>query len=107
MMSRKGQESQGLDIGLKIDRQLLTQHPPTSTILETLDMQETYIVAVNGITYDVCIDDDSVIWHISTLDPAFKTAEGLSVGTKLSEVTKHVSTELQLYQGSAYFVSLL
>ena len=56
------------------------------TMVSLSHMEDSYHIRVDKILYTVSVDDQGLVSHLFTSDPAFRTVEGLSVGSTVDEL---------------------
>mgnify|MGYP006308305381 FL=1 len=70
-------------------------------------IQPGYRVIHDGITFDVAVDKvRHVITYVSTSDPAFRTADGVGVGTPVSDLRVDLERDLVEERGWGSYVRL-
>lgn len=78
-----------------IGQPLLPFHSPAAgkTIVSSSHMEDSYLIRVDQILYTVSVDDQGLVSHLFTSDPAFRTPEGLYVGSTVGELRAAGATD--------------
>lgn len=56
------------------------------TLVSASQTQPSYFIRVDGIAYTVAVDGEGKVNYLATSDPAFRTAEGLHVGSNVDDL---------------------
>ncbi len=76
------------------------------TMTSSASFDQMYLIKVNGIKYNVSVNDKNNINFIITIDPRFLTSEGTSVGTSYKDLRKFTKSKLFRINGYAYLIDL-
>ncbi|MFZ1217738.1 MAG: hypothetical protein WAO00_00525 [Chthoniobacterales bacterium] len=65
-----------------------------------------HFVLTDGVRWDLGVSDEGQIKYVSTKDTRFKTAEGITVGMRLSDVRARIKEPMIRYPGWAWAIEL-
>lgn len=76
------------------------------TMASPSQLYESYLVAVDGVVYELGVDREGLVRFISTGDPQFRTPEGLKAGDSLAAVRVFATEKMRVEGGWARYIPL-
>lgn len=85
-------------------------HPPKDPSMlmsSSAQLDPAYLLVVQSVEYSIGLRErDNRVVYISTIDPGFKTPEGLTTSSSLTDAMRVASDELRMEPGWAYYLPL-